>query len=410
MWVRRILIALVVATPLAAAPQTRAADDPVLVALSRASLTLQITPQQSSQWLADYRRAVLTVSSLPKGQRRNELAAVLRITRGIAARGALDPDVMPMAFLTLRRNTQWWGAHGAPVSGGSPGEKGAQGRKCKPLRFPKKKKHRKKKAQSARVLAHAARLSFPGSGVVFQWYPGMGLQVQVNGTFAQVNTDFAENTAESVAAARDTLDEMLTLATRRGDAITWDYLFPFGGAQPPWTSGLSQATAIRAYLRANRVGVARQAGALFGVRAPLGIRVPLGRDGNWYALYSFAPGALVLNADLNAVIALHDLARVSGDAGTAALEAEGMRALRRRIKSFDLQGVWSRYEEGGPPADLNYHVLNRDLAGALCRRTGEAAICRASDSFARELERRCPPATTPRERSAPPSRPASRTS
>jgi hypothetical protein len=400
MGVRRILIALALAAPLAAAPQTRAADDPVLVALGHASLTLQITPQQSSQWRADYRRAVLTLSSLPKGQRHNELGAVVRILRGIAARGALAPDVMPMAFLTLERNTEWWGAHGAPASGGSPGEKGAQGRKCKPLRFPKKKKHKK---------AHAARLSFPGSGVVFQWYPGMGLQVQVNGTFAEVNTLFAQNTPESVAAARDTLDEMLTLATRRGDAITWEYLFPFSGAQPPWTSGLSQATAIRAYLRANRLGVAREAGALFAVRAPLGIRVPLGHDGNWYALYSFAPGALVLNADLNAVIALHDLARISGDPQTAALEAAGMRALERRIKSFDLQGVWSRYEEGGPPADLNYHVLNRDLAGALCRRTGEAAICRASDSFARELERRCPTATTPRERSAPPSRPASRT-
>jgi hypothetical protein len=402
MGVRRILIALALAAPLAAAPQTRAADDPVLVALGHASLTLQITPQQSSQWRADYRRAVLTVASLPKGQRRNELGAVVRILRGIAARGVLAPDVMPMAFLTLERNTEWWSAHGAPASGGSPGEKGAQGRKCKPLRFPKKKKKHKK--------AHAARLSFPGSGVVFQWYPGMGLQVQVNGTFAEVNTLFAQNTPESIAAARDTLDEMLTLATRRGGAITWEYLFPFSGAQPPWTSGLSQATAIRAYLRANRLGVAREAGALFGVRAPLGIRVPLGRDGNWYALYSFAPGALVLNADLNAVIALHDLARISGDPQTAALEAAGMRALRRRIKSFDLQGVWSRYEEGGPPADLNYHVLNRDLAGALCRRTGEAAICRASDSFARELERRCPTATTPRERSAPPNRPASRTS
>jgi hypothetical protein len=402
MGVRRILIALALAAPLAAAPQTRAADDPVLVALGHGSLTLQITPQQSSQWRADYRRAVLTVASLPKGQRRNELGAVVRILRGIAARGALAPDVMPMAFLPLERNTEWWSAHGAPASGGSPGEKGAQGRKCKPLRFPKKKKKHKK--------AHAARLSFPGSGVVFQWYPGMGLQVQVNGTFAEVNTLFAQNTPESIAAARDTLDEMLTLATRRGGAITWEYLFPFSGAQPPWTSGLSQATAIRAYLRANRLGVAREAGALFGVRAPLGIRVPLGRDGNWYALYSFAPGALVLNADLNAVIALHDLARISGDPQTAALEAAGMRALRRRIKSFDLQGVWSRYEEGGPPADLNYHVLNRDLAGVLCRRTGEEAICKASDSFARELERRCPKATTRLVRSVPPNRPASRTS
>ena len=146
------------------------------------------------------------------------------------------------------------------------------------------------------------------------------------------------------------------------------------------------------------------------MRAPLGVRVPLGADGNWYALYSFAPGARVLNAHLNAVIALHDLARVTKDPKISALEDEGLRAARRHIKRFDIRGVWSRYEEGGPPADLNYHVLNSDLAGALCRRTGEAAICKASDSFARELERRCPKATTPQERSAPPSQPASRTS
>jgi hypothetical protein len=50
-------------------------------------------------------------------------------------------------------------------------------------------------------------------------------------------------------------------------------------------------------------------------------------------------------------------------------------------------------------------VLNRDLARALCERTGEEAICKASDSFTRELEDRCPQTassaavgTTPRER------------
>jgi hypothetical protein len=129
------------------------------------------------------------------------------------------------------------------------------------------------------------------------------------------------------------------------------------------------------------------------MRPPQGIRLPLGRGGNWYALYSFAPGARVLNAHLNALIALHDLEKATGN------------------------GVWSRYEEGGPPADLNHHVLNRDLARALCKRTGEEAICKASDSFTRELEARCPKAApsaavsaTPRGRSAPPSRPASRTS
>jgi D-glucuronyl C5-epimerase C-terminus len=398
MVVTRICLGLVCLAALAT--PARAADDPILVALGRASLTLQIAPQQESAWRATYRHATLVAGALPKGSlRRREMIASLNIVRGMAARGVLAPGLMPMAFLTLQRNADWWSAHGVPTSGGSPGEKGAVGRTCKPLKIPKKKKHK----------ARAARLTFPGSGIVFQWYPGSGLQVQVNGTFAAINTLFAENTEESKAQARDALDEMLTIASRRGDGISWDYLFPFGGALPPWTSALSQATAIRAYIRANRFSTARQIAELFGVRAPLGLRVPLGADGNWYALYSFAPGEHVLNADLNTVIALHDLARVTNDPKIAALEDAGMLALRRRIKRFDVSGVWSRYEEGGPPADLNYHVLNRDLAGALCRRTGEAAICKASDSFSRELERRCPKATTPQERSAPPSPPASRT-
>jgi hypothetical protein len=384
-----------------------AKPDPVLEALGRAELGARIAPQQAVLWHADYRRAYVVLQGLAKnGVRHREMKASLSIVRGMALRGVLAPDVMPMAFLTLRRNAQWWSVNGPPVAG-SPGEKDAQGRHCKPLRLKKKK--RKKKA-------HAARLTFAGSEVVFQWYPGLGLQVQVNGTFAAAHGLFGRHTAEAKARAVALLDEMLTLASRRGVALTWDYLFPFGGASAPWASGLSQATAIRAYLKGGRKDVALRLAALYDIPAPGGIRQGLGRDGNWYALYSFAPGMRVLNAHLNALIALYDLEKATGDPDVARLKREGMRAARRRIGSFDL-GVWSRYEQGGPPADLNYHVLNRDLARALCKRTGEEAICKASDSFTRELEARCPKAassaadsTTPRERSALPSRPASRTS
>src|SRR5439155_25305339 len=134
--VTRICFALAwVAALAAAAPGARAAagDDPILAALGRASLALQISPQQESAWRADYRHAVIVLSTLPKGVRRNEMRASLNIVRGIAARGALAPDVMPMAFLTLRRNAEWWATSGPPGGGGSPGEKDAQGRHCKPL-------------------------------------------------------------------------------------------------------------------------------------------------------------------------------------------------------------------------------------------------------------------------------------
>jgi hypothetical protein len=35
-------------------------------------------------------------------------------------------------------------------------------------------------------------------------------------------------------------------------------------------------------------------------------------------------------------------------------------------------------------------VLNTTLAGEVCKRSGDARICGAAGSFARELERRCP--------------------
>ena len=89
--------------------------------------------------------------------------------------------------------------------------------------------------------------------------------------------------------------------------------------------------------------------------------------------------------------------RVAGDGDLLAqldalrrrLGAEGLLAARRRIRSFDT-GVWSKYSNPGALADLNYHVLNTTLAGAVCKRSGDGAVCRAASSFARELERRCP--------------------
>jgi hypothetical protein len=329
-----------------------------------------------------------------KGVRRHELKAAISIVRGIARRGSLTPERMPMTFLTLQRNVEWWSSAPAPPAPGSPGEKDAAGRKCKAL--PK-------------VKAKASRVTFPGSRVVFQWYPGLGLQVQVNGTFAAANALITQNTPKSLDLARQILEEMLPLASHRDGALTWEYLFPFGGALPPWGSGLSQATALRAYTRAaaalNRpdfLTVATKLLDLFRLRPPAGVNVRLEKDGSWFALYTFAPGQRVLNAHLNAVIALHDLAEVTHDPEASFLEREGLRAARRHIARFNAK-VWSRYSEHGPLADLNYHVLNRDLARALCERTAEPAICKAWHAFTRQLDRRCPRPAAPKP--APPPAP-----
>ncbi len=385
------LAALALVAP-AASRGADAPQDPVAAALGNAQLQGTITQAQADAWHATYMSALTSLHRLTDTNLK-ELRAAVKIVRGIAKRNSLTPERMPFVFLVLRRNVQWWTAHRTPTAG-SPGEPGAKGRVCT---APKSRSARSlPRAHSAEVTAHAARISFPGSGIVYQYYPGMGLQLQVNGTFGFANALLhTENPAKHTQALK-ILDEMRALIAPRSGLTTWEYEFPYGGGVPPWASGLSQATAIEAYTtaattrsRPKDLALAVTLAGLYSRRTPVGVKVPLGRDGNWYALYSFAPGQLVLNADLNAVVALHDLAQASHNPVVATLETAGLRALTRRIKSFDT-GRWSRYSYNGPLTDLNYHVLNRDEAKALCQRTNVTTICAAWKSFAEELDRQCP--------------------
>jgi hypothetical protein len=398
--VRRALVLAILVAATIAAPACGSATrpDPVRVALARLAQEGAVPAEQLAADRALYAHALATLPRL-RGVRRRELRSVIGILRGMAARGALTGARLPLIFLTLQRNVEWWSAHGAPAAG-SPGEKDVQGRKCKPL------------SKGASTRAHVARISFPGSAIVWQYYPGLGLQLQVNGTFATAHALLQTTNPEKLQAAAAILDEMRPLAVVRGGAPTWEYLFPFEGGLPPWASGLAQATAIEAYLDGARVlqrpelsAFAQRLGALFHLAPPAGVNVRLVRDGSWFALYTFAPAVHVLNAQLDAVIALGDLAKATGDGDASFLAQEGLRATRRRIARFDT-GAWSRYSEHGPLADLNYHVLNRDLARELCRRTTQGAICNAWHSFARELDARCPRPAPPQPAPAPQPQPA----
>jgi D-glucuronyl C5-epimerase C-terminus len=374
-----ILVLALVACGPSATTARAARPDPVHAALDAAQAAGAIDPARAQAYRATYGSALGALPALG-GVRRRELRAAVHIVRDIARRGALTAERMPLAFLTLQRNVEWWTAHGPPAAG-SPGEKDARGRRCRPLR---------------RLRARAARVTFPGSGLAWEYYRGLGLQLHINGTFAGATTLLGTKDPAAVARAVQILDEMRPLASHRAGVLTWEYFFPFGGGRPPWGSGLSQATAIEAYTaaaillgRADYLQTANDLVGLFALAPPAGVNVRLARDGSWFALYTFAPHAHVLNAQLNAVTALHDLAAVTHDPRTTALAREGLRAARRHIARFDT-GRWSLYAEHGPLADLNYHVLNRDLARTLCQRTGERAICNAWHSFTVELERRCP--------------------
>jgi hypothetical protein len=360
-----------------AAPAS-AAPDPLLAALQQAEAAGALAPAQGVAYRQTLANARAVRDGL-HGVRRREMAAAITIAGSIAKRGELTAGRMPAVFLTLARNAQWWAVNGPPAPG-SPGENGARGRRCKPLP----------------ARARAARVSFPGSELVFQYYPGLGLQLQVNGTWGRANALFGSANPAFWARGAALLGELLPLGNLRGGVLAWEYEFPIFGGRPPWVSALSQATAVQALTRAaGRLGrpdllnVAGAAAGAFAFPPPAGVRVALGGGMSWFALYSFSPRLRVLNAHLDAVAALFDFAKASGDPHARDAYAAGLLAAHRRIRAFDT-GVWSKYANPGALADLNYHVLNTTLSQAVCQRSGDRTICRAASSFARELERRCP--------------------
>jgi len=375
------LIALILlaagALAIGAGPASAAPPDPVLAALQRAEATGALPAPQGAVYRQILAQARAVRAGL-RGVRRRELAAVLTIAGRIAKRGDLVPARMPAVFLTLQRNAEWWAVNGPPAPG-SPGENGARGRRCRPL-----------------SAVRAARVEFPGSELVFQYYRGMGLQLQMNGTWGKANALFASSNPVFTARGAALLSELLPLGVARAGVLAWEYLFPVYGGRPPWISGLAQATAVQALTRAaaklgrpDLLGVAGATASAFAFPPPAGVRSRVGRGAAWFVLYSFAPRQRVLNAHLDALAALFDLTQASGNVVARISYERGLLAARRRIRGYDT-GKWSKYANPGALADLNYHVLNTTLAGEVCKRSGDARICGAAGSFARELERRCP--------------------
>jgi hypothetical protein len=385
MTVRTVSVALAIGALMAAAPsasardvRAHAASDPVLAAIQAARASGAINTGQAATYTGTYFNAEREVGAL-SGLRASELGSALQIVRGLADRGALTSGRMAFVFLTLHRNVRWWSAHGPPTAG-SGGEPGAKGRQCNP---------------PASADARAANMTFSGSGIVFEYYQGLGLQLQVNATFSSAEAMLQYGSQRDARKAGVILDQMLPLASRPAGLLTWEYEFPFEGAEPPWTSGLSQATAIDAYVRAAKrlkrpdfLKVALRLARLFTAAPPAGVQVHLSA-GDWFLLYSFDPNQLVLNADLDSLIALHELRVATGSPWVTALTHNALHALVHYLPRFDT-GSWSYYALGGPLADLNYHVLNLELSQQLCQETGVGAVCRAAKSFNRELNKRCP--------------------
>ena len=333
--------------------------------------------------------------------RSGELRAVVAGVESLARRKLLTSTRMPAAFLQLQRNAEFW-----------------------PTRsFPKQPQPERKPCTGGSGLG-GARVTFEGDPIVFQWYPGQGLQIQPLANFGKANalwracqppTEPPQPGAEPPPPCRPEelralLDRLVALASQRGGFTAWEYFFAFGGGTPPWISGLAQGTAIQALTRGSQllgdpkyVEFARGALGAFERKPPLGVRAPSTSGvGRHYLIYSFSSGLRVLNGFLQSLVGLYDFADATKDKRAQRLFRTGDRAARREIPRYDT-GAWSLYASGGSESDLGYHRLVRDFLQSLCDRTKTARVLRAGEAV-RPLPPRADAGRLRRRRRGPPRR------
>jgi D-glucuronyl C5-epimerase-like protein len=317
---------------------------------------------------SDYRRygasfaGALAAEKQLTGRRRAELTAVTVNLHDLATRGFFNPSRLPVLFLTLDRNRQWW--------------------------------------TNGPLLGSAQRVEFTGSQVVWQYYPGQGIELQVLGTFGKADGMYTAGAAQ-YGAMRSLVGEMIPLAVRRSGNFVWEYYFNFDGGSPPWVSAMAQGTGIEALTRAymtlatasrkptgggslasppaaKYLQIAHRALSIFTVAPPVGVRVGTAL-GARYLQYSFAPGIDILNAFLQSLIGLYDYAQASGDRLAAGLFAAGDRQAQAEVSQFDT-GSWSLYQPGVLDS-IDYHKLVTGFLQELCDRTKASAYCQEASRF-----------------------------
>ncbi|HVR04528.1 MAG TPA: D-glucuronyl C5-epimerase family protein [Solirubrobacteraceae bacterium] len=292
------------------------------------------TAEALSADASTYTAALSAVKRL-SGTRRAELASVITNIQQIAAAHGFTPSRLPALFLTLEHNTQRW--------------------------------------TSEPLLAADQRVSFPGSHIIWEYYPGQGIEIQWLATFGEANSYYLqghENTQLS-----ELLNEVIPLATQRAGGIAWEYMFHFDGGVPPWTSGLSQGTALQALARAYSrlktpayLTAAQQALKLFQTPPPEGVRVAT-PAGATYLEYTYAPQEHIINGFIQSLNGLYDYAKLTGDPLGRQLFEAGDAEARVELPHYNT-GAWSMYDQHSE-SNLNYHELLTEFLEDLCKRTDE---------------------------------------
>jgi hypothetical protein len=301
-------------------------------ALQSLQRSAQITPAEYTKYNAAYAAAKRSLGKL-SGTRRAELGAVMANVEAMAAGGYFIASRLPVIFFTLEHNRQWW--------------------------------------TSEPLVANGTRVSFAGSKIVWEHYAGQGIEIQWLGTFGEANGYYLSG--HENANLQQLLGEVLPLATKRAGGIAWEYMFQFDGGKPPWTSGLSQGTALQVFSRSwsrfkepALLTAAQQALGIFQTPPPNGVQVKTAA-GSEYAEYTYAPSDRILNGFIQAVVGLYDYTQITKDPLGLKLFEAGDAEARVETPHYDT-GAWSQYDQYSE-SDLNYHELLTEFLQHLCERT-----------------------------------------
>jgi D-glucuronyl C5-epimerase C-terminus len=292
-----------------------------------------------------YDQALATEKKL-RGTRRTELTAVTVTMHDIAASHQLTASRLPAIMATLAANQQWW--------------------------------------TTGPLLSSGQRVEFSSSQLVWEYYPGQGIQLQVLGTFGKADGLYTAGPPD-YPEMEQLLAEMIPLAAQRGGGLVWEYYFSFDGGSPPWTSAMSQATGLEALTRAYQatgntdyLNVGTEALPIFSVRPPVGVNVPA-PHGTRFLQYTFAPSTDIINAFLQTLTGLYDFAQVSHNPTASALFASGNAEAQAELPGFDT-GAWSLYQPGVED-NLSYHELVTGFLQQLCTRTQAPVYCTTAQHF-----------------------------
>ena len=355
-----LAVALTLSTLPASAARARHSASKLTVPAALQSLERSgtLTPTLYTQYATAYARATSTLKKLT-GTRRAELGSVITNVQQIAAAREFSASRLPALFLTLERNIQWWSTE--------------------PL------------------LAADQRVSFAPSHIVWEYYPGQGIEIQWLATFGEANGYYLQGHENT--QLQETLNEVIPLATQRAGGIAWEYMFHFDGGAPPWTSGLSQGTALQALSRAYSrlknpayLAAAKQALGIFQAPPPAGVLVHTAA-GSHYLEYTYAPQERILNGFIQADIGLYDYTKYTGDPLGEKLFEAGDAEARVEVPHYDT-GAWSMYDQHSE-SNLNYHELLTEFLANLCTRTKAGEPLPSAAPGAPAVPTPAPSTTTP---------------